>query len=149
MLRSAIRVRRRLRITSLPETSESSDSLWFIPFAAQLKRVRGMTLRADDRVVDMAVVKPGASLLTVCENGFGKRTDIGEYRLIRRGGRGVINIKTTERNGEVVALKAVGDDDELMMITGKGIMLRTNLDAVREIGRATQGVPNILMHDQI
>lgn len=102
--------------------------------------VRGMTLRADDRVVDMAVVKPGASLLTVCENGFGKRTDIGEYRLIRRGGRGVINIKTTERNGEVVALKAVGDDDELMMITGKGIMLRTNLDAVREIGRATQGV---------
>ena len=60
--------------------------------------------------------------------------------MIRRGGRGVINIKTTERNGEVVALKAVEDDDELMMITSKGIMLRTNLDAVREIGRATQGV---------
>ncbi len=104
------------------------------------KGVRGMGLRGDDRVVDMAVAAPGASLLTVCENGHGKRTDIEEYRLIRRGGKGVINIKTTERNGKVVALKAVRDSDELMMITSKGIMLRTKLDAVREIGRATQGV---------
>ncbi len=102
--------------------------------------VRGMNLQGDDRVVDMAVAKPDSSLLTVCENGYGKRTDIEEYRLIRRGGKGVINIKTTERNGRVVALKAVKDDDELMMITTKGIMLRTGLDAVREIGRATQGV---------
>ncbi len=60
--------------------------------------------------------------------------------MIRRGGKGVINIKTTERNGKVVALKAVRESDELMMITTKGIMLRTKLDAVREIGRATQGV---------
>ncbi len=102
--------------------------------------VRGMDLRDDDRVVDMAVARPGSSVLTVCENGFGKRTDIQEYRLIRRGGKGVINIKTTERNGRVVGLKAVQGDDELMMITAKGILLRTNLDAVREIGRATQGV---------
>ncbi len=99
-----------------------------------------MDLRDDDRVVDMAVARPGSSVLTVCENGFGKRTDIQEYRLIRRGGKGVINIKTTERNGRVVGLKAVQDDDEFMMITTKGILLRTNLDAVREIGRATQGV---------
>ncbi|MCH8913682.1 MAG: DNA gyrase subunit A, partial [Planctomycetes bacterium] len=104
------------------------------------KGVRGMDLRGDDRVVDMAIAAPGFSLLTVCENGYGKRTDIEEYRLIRRGGKGVINIKTTERNGKVVALKAVRDSDELMMITTKGIMLRTKLDAVREIGRATQGV---------
>ncbi len=104
------------------------------------KGVRGMGLRVGDRVVDMAIAAPGSSLLTVCENGYGKRTDIEEYRLIRRGGKGVINIKTTERNGKVVALKAVRDSDELMMITTKGIMLRTNLNAVREIGRATQGV---------
>lgn len=104
------------------------------------KGVRGMDLRGSDRVVDMAIAAPGSSLLTVCENGYGKRTDIDEYRLIRRGGKGVINIKTTERNGKVVALKAVRDSDELMMITAKGIMLRTKLDAVREIGRATQGV---------
>ncbi len=104
------------------------------------KGVRGMDLRDGDRVVDMAIAAPGFSLLTVCENGHGKRTDIEEYRLIRRGGKGVINIKTTERNGKVVALKAVRDSDELMMITAKGIMLRTKLDAVREIGRATQGV---------
>ncbi len=88
----------------------------------------------------MAIAAPGSSLLTVCENGYGKWTDIEEYRLIRRGGKGVINIKTTERNGKVVALKAARDNDELMMIPAKGIMLRTNLDAVREIGRATPGV---------
>ena len=78
--------------------------------------------------------------MTVCENGHGKRTDIDEYRLTRRGGKGVINIKTTDRNGKVVALKAVDDNDELMMITAKGIMLRTDLSNIREIGRATQGV---------
>ena len=83
---------------------------------------------------------PVLSLLTVCENGYGKRTDIGEYRKTRRGGKGIINIKTTERNGRVVAIRAVTDDDELMLITANGMMLRTDLTAVREIGRATQGV---------
>ncbi|MFH0983374.1 MAG: DNA gyrase subunit A [Planctomycetota bacterium] len=102
--------------------------------------VRGMTLKNDDLVVDMAAAQPGASILTVCENGFGKRTDVAAYRLTRRGGKGVINIKATERNGRVVAVKAVADDDELMMITAKGIMLRTGLAELREIGRATQGV---------
>ena len=102
--------------------------------------VRGIDLRGDDIVVDMIVVHPGASVLTVCENGFGKRTDISEYRLTRRGAKGVINIKATDRNGKVVAVKAVREDDELMMITFKGIMLRTDLAEVREIGRATQGV---------
>jgi DNA gyrase subunit A len=102
--------------------------------------VRGIDLRGDDVVVDMIVVQPGVSVLTVCENGFGKRTDIGEYRLTKRGAKGVINIKVTERNGRVVAVKAVRDDDELMLITAQGIMLRTDLTQVREIGRATQGV---------
>ncbi len=102
--------------------------------------VRGMTLEPDDTVVAMVAIQPGMSVLTVCENGYGKRTDIEEYRKTRRGGKGVINIKTTDRNGRVVAIKAVVDDDELMLITAKGMMLRTDLTAVREIGRATQGV---------
>ncbi len=102
--------------------------------------VRGMTLGEDDEVVDMIVIKPGGSVLTVCKNGYGKRTNIDEYRLTRRGGKGVINIKATERNGRVVAMKSVSDDDELMFITARGIMLRTDLTEIREIGRATQGV---------
>ncbi|RMF79307.1 MAG: DNA gyrase subunit A, partial [Planctomycetota bacterium] len=109
--------------------------------------VRGIDLKPDDRVVDMAVAQPGMSLLTVCERGFGKRTLIDEYRLTRRGGKGVINVKITERNGPVVALRAVTDDDQLMLITGKGTLLRTNLDQLREIGRATQGVKLIRVED--
>ena len=102
--------------------------------------VKGMTLDGDDLVVAMVAISQGMSLLTVCENGFGKRTDIDEYRKTRRGGKGVINIKTSERNGRVVTIKAVVDEDELMLITANGMMLRTDLSAVREIGRATQGV---------
>ncbi|MBI3834100.1 MAG: DNA gyrase subunit A [Planctomycetes bacterium] len=102
--------------------------------------VRGMTLDEGDAVVSLVPINPGMSLLTVCENGYGKRTDIEEYRKTRRGGKGVINIKTTERNGKVVTILAVVDDDELMLITANGMMLRTDLSAVREIGRATQGV---------
>jgi len=109
--------------------------------------VRGIDLREDDRVVDMAVIRPGMSLLTVCERGMGKRTDIDEYRLTKRGGKGVINIKITERNGPVVALRAVTDDDALMMITGNGILLRMDLGELREIGRATQGVKLIRVED--
>ena len=102
--------------------------------------VRGMTLSGNDAIVSMVAIDPGSSLLTVCENGYGKRTSIGEYRKTRRGGKGVINIRTTERNGAVIAIEAVDDDDELMLITQRGMMLRTDLTAIREIGRATQGV---------
>ncbi len=102
--------------------------------------VRGMNLEEGDLVVGMVAIRPGSSVLTICENGFGKRTNIDEYRKTKRGGKGVINIKTTERNGDVVGLIAVIDTDELMIITAGGIMLRTDLSAVREIGRATQGV---------
>ena len=79
-------------------------------------------------------------LLTVCENGFGKRTDFSEYPAHHRGGQGVINIKTTERNGKVVALIDVRDTDELMMITAKGMVIRTPINTIRAIGRNTQGV---------
>ncbi|MBI4580171.1 MAG: DNA gyrase subunit A, partial [Planctomycetes bacterium] len=109
--------------------------------------VRGISLRGDDAVVDMVVTNEQASLLTVCENGYGKRTQVSEYRKTRRGGKGVINIKTTERNGRVVALKSVTDADELMLISAKGIALRTGLSELREIGRATQGVRLIRLEE--
>jgi DNA gyrase subunit A len=102
--------------------------------------VRGVNLADDDVVVDMAVARTGQDLLTVCENGFGKKTPLEEYRLTRRGGKGVINIKISERNGKVVALKAVDDADELVMITQEAQMLRTAVSELRGIGRATQGV---------
>jgi DNA gyrase subunit A len=109
--------------------------------------VRGIDLREGDRVVDMAAITPGMSLLTVCEKGFGKRTDIDEYRLTRRGGKGVINVRVTDKNGHVVALRAVTDDNELMLITAKGTLLRMTVDQLREIGRATQGVRLIRVDD--
>ena len=102
--------------------------------------VRGIKLRPKDTVVGMVIAQEGASLLTVCENGYGKRTSLDDYRPQGRGGLGLINIKTTERNGKVVALKAVKEDDELMMITASGMIIRTGLDEVRQIGRNTQGV---------
>jgi len=95
----------------------------------------------------MVVARQGGSLLTMCENGFGKRTDLEDYRGQKRGGLGLINIKTTERNGKVVALKAVDDGDDLMLISGGGIMMRTGLDEVRAIGRNTQGVKMIRLDD--
>jgi DNA gyrase subunit A len=102
--------------------------------------VKGIKLRAKDAVVDMVIPEKQASLLTVCEKGYGKRTGLDDYRAQSRGGIGLINIKTTQRNGKVVALKAVHDRDELMMITANGMIIRTGLDQVRTIGRATQGV---------
>ncbi|MCD4831826.1 MAG: DNA gyrase subunit A [Anaerohalosphaeraceae bacterium] len=102
--------------------------------------VRGIKLRAGDAVVDMVIVEEGGSLLTICEKGFGKRTSLEDYRLQSRGGLGLINIKTTDRNGKVVSLKSVKDDDELMIITAGGIIIRTGLEEVRSIGRNTQGV---------
>jgi len=102
--------------------------------------VKGIKLRPKDSVVGMVIAEEGASLLTVCENGYGKRTNLEDYRPQSRAGIGLINIKTTERNGKVVTLKAVQDDDELMMITANGIIIRTGLEEVRSIGRNTQGV---------
>ncbi len=95
-----------------------------------------------------SAARVGVSIVTVCENGFGKRTDVGEYRLTHRGGKGVINVRVTERNGQVVALRAVTDDDQLMLITSKGTLLRMELRELREIGRATQGVRLIRVADE-
>jgi len=102
--------------------------------------VKGIKLRGKDTVVGMVIAEEGASLLTVCEKGYGKRTSLDDYRCQSRGGIGLINIKTTARNGKVVTIKAVKETDELMMITANGIIIRTGLEEIRSIGRNTQGV---------
>jgi len=102
--------------------------------------VIGIKVRNKDSVVGMVITEKKSSLLTVCENGYGKRTSLNNYRPQGRGGLGLINIKTTKRNGKVVALKAVHSKDDLMMITAKGIIIRTGLEQIRTIGRNTQGV---------
>jgi DNA gyrase subunit A len=86
------------------------------------------------------VVKPGGTLLTVTERGFGKRTEIQEYRVQSRGGVGIINIATTDKNGLVVGVAYVQDGDELLLITQQGMIIRMPTNGVRAIGRATQGV---------
>jgi DNA gyrase subunit A len=102
--------------------------------------VRGISLRDEDYVVAMEVVRPGGTLLTVTEQGFGKRTEIEEYRVQARGGVGIINIATTDRNGQVVGVAYVQEGDELLLITQQGMILRMQTNDVRAIGRATQGV---------
>lgn len=103
--------------------------------------VRGIRLREDDRVVGMVVIRrEDATLLVVSEAGMGKRSEVDAYRLQRRGGRGVINLKTSEKTGKVVAIKSVVPEDQLMIITRNGVVNRQRVDEIRVIGRATQGV---------
>ncbi len=102
--------------------------------------VKGTTLRNDDEVVGMVVVSKGATLLTVTEKGFGKRSPLEDYPVKGRGGIGVINIKTTERNGKVVTIQEVKDNDQMMLITKDGIVIRCPISGISVIGRNTQGV---------
>ena len=110
--------------------------------------VRGISLRAGDEVVSMAVVKPGGTLLTVTERGYGKRTKLDEYRVQTRGGVGIINIHTSNRNGRVTGVVYVEQADELMLITQQGKILRMVATDLRPIGRATQGVRLIEIDEQ-
>jgi DNA gyrase subunit A len=102
--------------------------------------VRGIQLREGDEVVGMDVLTPGGTILSVTEQGYGKRTELEEYRIQSRGGLGIINIQTSERNGKVIGVLQVTDDDELMVITQQGKTLRMQAKDIRTIGRATQGV---------
>ena len=96
----------------------------------------------------MTVVKPDGTLLTVTARGYGKRTELAEYRMQARGGVGLINIQTSERNGRVTGVAYVEQDDELMLITEQGKILRMITGDIRPIGRATQGVRLIEIDDQ-
>jgi len=111
--------------------------------------VRGITLAEDDEVVGLQAVSANTALalVTVTENGFGKRTDIGEYRVQSRGGKGIITIKTSERNGRVVAIRMVDDESDLMFITNRGKLLRTKVRDIRAIGRNTQGVRMMVLEN--
>ena len=102
--------------------------------------VRGVSLQGDDVVVGMVVVQAEEVLLTVCAHGYGKRTPVSDYRLTNRGGKGVINIKTTDRNGPVVSVMRVKDDDDVVIVTQNGILIRQEVEGVSVIGRNTQGV---------
>jgi len=102
--------------------------------------VKGIELDKKDHVIDMVVVRRASTLLTVTSRGMGKRSELDEYRVQHRGGRGIITLKRTDKTGDVVALKEVVPDDELMMITKKGIIIRVSVEGIRISGRNTQGV---------
>jgi DNA gyrase subunit A len=109
--------------------------------------VWGIRLEEGDEVCDMVVTDGTGTLLTVCENGYGKRTPVEEYRLQSRGGKGIIDIRTSDRNGKVVNLLAVKDDDEVMLITKDGQIVRTKVANISVIGRNTQGVRCITLNE--
>jgi len=102
--------------------------------------VKGIELDKKDHVIDMVVVRRKSTLLVVTEKGMGKRSELDEYRIQHRGGRGIITLKRGPKTGDIIALKEVLPDDELMMITKKGIMIRVPVEGIRITGRNTQGV---------
>lgn len=109
--------------------------------------VKGIVLGQGDAAVSLGVVRPGGTVLTVTRRGFGKRTPIEEYRLQARGGRGIINIKTSERNGPVVGVNFLRREEQVMLITEKGMIIRLNTADIRIIGRNTQGVRLIQLEE--
>ena len=109
--------------------------------------VRGINLSKDDEVIGFIVVRSASTLLVVTDRGFGKRSNINDYRVTKRGGKGIITIKTGERNGKLISLMEVNDMDELVIITNKGMVMRQSVKALRVMGRNTQGVRLIRLND--
>ncbi|MDD5361966.1 MAG: DNA gyrase subunit A [Ignavibacteria bacterium] len=110
--------------------------------------VRGIKLGKGDYVVGMiAVVRASATILVVTEKGFGKRSDLGDYRITNRGGKGVITVKTTDKVGKMITIKEVTDTDDLMIITSRGILIRQKVKDIRVMGRNAQGVKLIRISD--
>ena len=102
--------------------------------------VRGSTLVEGDEVIGMDAIRQGADVLVVTEKGFGKRTPVEEYRITARGGKGIKTLQLTERNGPIVGVKVLGEEDEVMLISREGVMIRMLVRDVSRVGRATQGV---------
>ncbi len=110
--------------------------------------VRAIKLDKKDFVVGLVAVKrAGASILVVTDKGFGKRSELQDYRMTRRGGKGVITMKSSDKNGSLISIREVVDNDDLMIITTKGIMIRQNVGEIRVMGRNTQGVRLIKLHE--
>jgi DNA gyrase subunit A len=110
------------------------------PLGRTSRGVTGIKLREGDSVVSMEVVTQGTSILTVTEKGYGKRTKVEEYRLQSRGGKGIINLKVSDKNGPAVGVRQVHEDDEVLIVTKEGKMLRTQVKQISLIGRSTMGV---------
>ena len=102
--------------------------------------MKGITLEEGDEVVAMDLALAGASLLAVAENGYGKRSSIDDYRLQARGGKGIITMRTTEKTGVVTGVVMVGDEDQVILVTDRGKVIRIRMAEIRVIGRNTQGV---------
>ena len=110
------------------------------PMGRTAHGVRGIRLKKGDCVVDAITVSDGAKLLTMTENGYGKKTDFDEYKVQSRGGQGVFNYKLTEKTGKVIGMKAVTEDDDIMVITSEGVIIRTHTAEISTFSRHTQGV---------
>ena len=110
------------------------------PMGRQARGVRAMDLAEDDYLVGMEVVEKDGLMLSIAENGFGKRTPLEDYRLTHRGGKGVINMKTTNKTGKVVGILSVKEDSELMIVSQNGKIIRIESSTIRQAGRSTQGV---------
>src|SRR6267143_1767394 len=122
------------KVAALVPVREFSEDQ-FLLFATKANLVK-----KTDHIIDMVVVRRKSTLLTVTEKGMGKRSELDEYRVQHRGGRGIITLKRSAKTGDIVALKEVLPEDELMMITKKGIMIRVPVEGIRISGRNTQGV---------
>ncbi len=142
------------RLVEVAETSGESDVMLFsdagkvIRFPEKLVRamgrtakgVRGISLQDEQKLISLVIVKQDGAILTATENGYGKRTEISDYRLTGRGGQGVISIQVNERNGKVVAACPVFPGEEVMLISDQGTLVRTRVDEISVVGRNTQGV---------
>ncbi len=120
------------------------------PMGRVARGVKGVTLRGNDSVVSLLTLEPNAdtSLLTLCANGYGKRTPAADYRAQRRGGKGLITIKVTKRNGPVVGCRPVDVEDQIMVVTDHGKVVRTPVSGISELGRNTQGVRIIKVREE-
>ncbi|MFW9611137.1 MAG: DNA gyrase subunit A [Fluviibacter sp.] len=133
--------------------SDAGKAVWFDeedvrPMGRPARGVRGMKLQKDQQVLSLLVAQDDAqTVLVATENGFGKRTALADFRHSGRGTQGVKAIADSARNGRVVAAKLVGDEDEIMLITTGGVLIRTRVNEIRELGRATQGVTLISLDD--
>src|SRR3982751_6959011 len=113
----------------------------------QARGVRAMDLAEDDFLIGMEVVESDAMILSIAENGFGKRTPLEDYRLTHRGAKGVINMKTTKKTGNVVALLSVKEDSELIIVSQNGKIIRIESSTIRQAGRSTQGVKLVSLEE--
>ena len=118
------------------------------PMGRPARGVRAMHLEEGDHLVGMEIVNEGAVILSISEKGFGKRTPVAHYRVQSRGGKGVINMKTTSRTGNVIAILSVKEDTDLMIITRNGQIIRLDASEIRQVGRSTQGVRLVRLDEE-